>query len=294
MMRKGLSFVLVVLVAAVFPLAATTAEVFFSADSVGNPCVTNVQEGTEIWICVYDPNEDVDCDVRDKLSPDIKLWDPKTGASIVWHAAPATLSDPEIVAEGYDYLEEMGADTGWLVSSRPFRIGTRESSSSAEPWKGTHVVDVPTPVAGAIGWGLDRTATDATPRPLIFGAMPMSFKWGGFFFSDIHNETKGGANAEGDGQHGVGFVAGNSVAFGSGLIELSASAGILPSDLDGARTLVDRPVREHGHPDRDDPRPERSDGRRRGDDEDRRHGGDDPRARLERDGILRRAKPVLR
>ena len=64
--------------------AATTAEMYFSYDKNGRDRVTNIQEGDSIFIVVYDPDENIDCDVRDKMWPDVKIMDPKTGAYIVW------------------------------------------------------------------------------------------------------------------------------------------------------------------------------------------------------------------
>ncbi|MCK4391556.1 hypothetical protein KAX17_01445, partial [Candidatus Bipolaricaulota bacterium] len=78
-----------------------------------------IQEGDEVWICVYDPDENIDCDVRDKIWTDIKIMDPKTGAYIVWNSIDGDLTT--------DYLEETGADTGKFVSERSFQVGTRES-----------------------------------------------------------------------------------------------------------------------------------------------------------------------
>jgi len=78
--------VVTVLVMALFALSAlaTTAELYFSTDKNGQNRVTNIQEGDEVWIVVYDPDENIDCDVRDKIWTEIKLMDPKTGAYIVW------------------------------------------------------------------------------------------------------------------------------------------------------------------------------------------------------------------
>jgi len=210
-------------------LAASNAEMYFSSDKNGQNRVTNVQEGNSIWIVVHDSDENIDCDVRDKIWTDVKIMDPKTGAYIVWKSfADLTAkgwSDPYDDADyvpykghfpgnpgslAEDYLEETGADTGLFVSSHAFQIGTRESFASGEPWKGTHVVDTPS-------------------------SPPDEFKWGNYFYADLHNETKGGSNADGDWLHWAGAVAGNSAAFGSGYIDLPLSAYVLPSSLNGNR-----------------------------------------------------------
>ena len=113
---------------------ATDAQMYFSSDKNGQNRVTNIQEGDEIWIVVIDNDENIDCDIRDKMSPDLKIMDPKTGAYIVWDGKPATTTPTS-----HDYLEETGADTGVFVSCRAFKIGTREDYDDAT--KHTHVVD---------------------------------------------------------------------------------------------------------------------------------------------------------
>jgi len=210
-------------------LAASNAEMYFASDKNGQNRVTNVQEGNSIWIVVRDSDENIDCDVRDKIWTDVKIMDPKTGAYIVWKSyVDATGSpagkpyDNEFYVPfkghfpgrpgwlGEDYLEETGADTGLFVSSHAFKIGTRESFASGEPWKGTHVVDLPS-------------------------SPPDEFKWGDYSYLSLNNETKSGANADGDWLYWVGFVDGNSVAFGSGFVTVPFADYILPADLDGQR-----------------------------------------------------------
>ena len=63
---------------------ASDAQLYFSTDKQGENRVTKVDEGDEIWIVVVDPDEDIDCDVRDKFWTDIKVMDTKTGAHLVW------------------------------------------------------------------------------------------------------------------------------------------------------------------------------------------------------------------
>jgi len=146
--------------------AASDAEMYFASDRNGQNRVTDIQEGDTIWIVVYDPDENIDCDVRDKIWTDIKVMDPKTGAYIVWISYPAPVfAGPWYGQPGYapfqghqpgnavgdlryDYLEETGADTGLFVSSRAFQVGTRELIAPGVPVPGilpqnlqTHVVD---------------------------------------------------------------------------------------------------------------------------------------------------------
>ena len=117
----------------------TSAELYFSGDKNGTQRVTHVQEGSSVFFVIYDPDENTDCDVRDKFTTDAKLMDPKTGAYVVWDRDMAF--DP--ASPTGDYFEETGADTGLFVSNRAFRLGTRESFALSEPWKHTHVVDRP-------------------------------------------------------------------------------------------------------------------------------------------------------
>ncbi|MFC2106545.1 hypothetical protein ACFLS0_07345 [Candidatus Bipolaricaulota bacterium] len=180
---------------------ATDAQMFFSSDKNGQQRVTNVQEGDEIWIVVLDPDENTDCDVRDKIWTDVKIMDPKTGAYIVWksyvdetgdasgHAyddvdyVPFKGHSPGTTAGwlGSDYLEETAADTGVFVSKRAFQIGTRESFSAAEPWKHTHVVDQ-----------VNASDTD-------------DFRWGHYLYADFDDDgwadNRGWFGAGGSGSH---------------------------------------------------------------------------------------------
>ncbi|MCX6093944.1 MAG: hypothetical protein NTY63_03870, partial [Candidatus Bipolaricaulota bacterium] len=107
-----------------------------------------IQEGDEVWIVVSDPDNNIDCDTRDKFWGDVKIMDPKTGAYIIWDNGGyygLNLHDDDPAALNVDYFEETGADTGLFVSSRPFQIGTREDYAVvAKPDAYryfTHVVD---------------------------------------------------------------------------------------------------------------------------------------------------------
>jgi len=113
---------------------------YFSSDVNGQNRVTNIQEGDEVWIVVIDNDQNIDCDTRDKMWPDIKIMDPKTGAYIVWNPVKDDLDT--------DYLEETGADTGVFVSKRAFQVGSRESYAQATPNLFGHVVDVPDALTG--------------------------------------------------------------------------------------------------------------------------------------------------
>ena len=119
---------------------ASDSAIYFSSDANGKLPVEMIQEGDEVWICVLDSDEDVDCDTRDKISPEVKVIDPKTGAFIVWNRRSATQTQP---ITAFDCLEETGASTGLFVSRRPFQIGTREDYGGAETQ--AHVVDSSAP-----------------------------------------------------------------------------------------------------------------------------------------------------
>ncbi|MCX5994118.1 MAG: hypothetical protein NT177_07905, partial [Chloroflexi bacterium] len=152
--RLGVLSVVTILVMAFFALsaAASNSELYFSSDKNGQTRVTNVQEGSQIWMVVHDPDENIDCDVRDKFWTDAKVFDPKTGAYINFAFAPARSGDDVAAYGGYKpghmtdsadapvdglqdpafsglahivYFEETGADTGLFVSSKPLQIGTR-------------------------------------------------------------------------------------------------------------------------------------------------------------------------
>ena len=69
MKKLGAASVVTVLVAMLFAWSAfaTDAQMYFSSDKNGQKRVTNIQEGDEIWIAVIDNDENIDCDIRDKL-----------------------------------------------------------------------------------------------------------------------------------------------------------------------------------------------------------------------------------
>lgn len=146
--RLAVASSMVIVVVGVFAAVAlaTTAAIYFSSDKNGQSRVTSVQEGEQIWICVYDPDQNIDCDLRDKIWTDVKVFDPKTGAYIVWNSyskdETSLRTPPYTGIDGNtskgNYLEETGADTGLFVSNTPFQVGTREDYAKAQ--ENTHVV----------------------------------------------------------------------------------------------------------------------------------------------------------
>ena len=215
---------------------ATDAQMYFSADKNGEGRVTWIQEGNEIWIVVIDPDENTDCDVRDKIWTDVKIMDPKTGAYIVWKSYLDADGDsnefsygeaeyvpyqghwPGATAGwlGEDYLEETGADTGVFVSKRPFQVGSREDYD--EEYKNTHVV-----------------GQASSP--------PTDFVWGAYLYSDINQENvplKVVPGVNGDMQRWIGADgAGDSpLAYDIGFISIPYADYELPSDLELARNVA--------------------------------------------------------
>lgn len=169
---------------------ATNAQLYFAADKNGNEKVTSIQEGDQIWICVYDPDEDIDCDNRDKVWTDVKVIDSKTGAHIVWKSYVDKNGDttgkkqeddgyipykghfpgPTAGWTGADFLEETSASTGLFVSSRPFQIGTRVAFSH-DGRQSAHIVG----------------PYQSAPA----GVVPMDFKWGGYLYADSTGDGSG-------------------------------------------------------------------------------------------------------
>ena len=111
-------FVVVVLTLACW---ATDAEMYFASDLNGQNRVTSIQEGDEIWICVYDPDENINCDFQDKIFTDIRLVDPKTNAWLAWNNTGDLTGN---------YLEETGGNTGLFVSNEAFAVGARRADWS--------------------------------------------------------------------------------------------------------------------------------------------------------------------
>ena len=183
---------IVLFVATSFAAAwASDAQLYFSTDKNGENRVTKVREGNEIWIVVVDPDEDIDCDVRDKSWTDIKVMDTKTGAHIVWTSYLDEFGDADgnlrgdigyVPYKGHwpgtsagwlgaDYLEETGASTGVFVSKRPFQIGARIDYGD-DPRLHAHIVG---PYAGAAG-GI---------------VTPTDFEWGGYLYADSDGDENG-------------------------------------------------------------------------------------------------------
>jgi hypothetical protein len=220
--------VLVVVLAFVTAVLGSDAQMYFALDKNGQNRVTNIQEGDSIWICIYDPDENIDCDLRDKIWTDVKIMDQKTGAYIVWETySSCTLGSPD----GYkgksgcttvgDYLEETGADTGLFVSNHAFQVGTREDY--ALDYKNTHIV-------GPYHHSVSLTLTD--------------FKWGHYEYVDPEPlSTKDKKNVDGDTRGWFGVddppPAANLV-FKEGLMSPTLTHAFLPSELtSGAGSIAD-------------------------------------------------------
>ena len=176
---------------------ASDAQMYFAADKNGENRITQVHEGDEIWIVVIDPDEDTDCDVRDKVWTDVKVMDTKTGAHIVWKSyidvdgvdtdGDGQGNDVKHGDAGYtphkghwpgssagwlgaDYLEETSSSTGVFVSSRPFKIGTRVSFDDG----GQNQAHIVGPYTGAIGEAVE----------------PTDFEWGGYLYAGTGGDQR--------------------------------------------------------------------------------------------------------
>jgi len=174
-----------VLLVALFALSAfaTPATLYFATDKNGTNKVTQVAEGTQVWIVVNDPDDNIDCGLRDKIWVDLKVFDPKTGAYIVWDTGGyygINLTDP--AALGYDYLEETSAASGIFVSHRAFQIGTREDYNNAR--LNTHIVG-PYDVNG------DGSVT------------PLDFQWGHYEYGPDVNGPDSDGPTPGDWTNGT-------------------------------------------------------------------------------------------
>ena len=244
--------------------------------------MSKIQEGSQVWIVVNDPDEDIDCDVRDKIWTEIKVIDAKTGAHIVWKSytdrsgadtdgdgdgdtffgetgyAPHKGHWPGASAGwlGADYLEETGRTTGTFVSKRPFQIGTRVDFSHDGRTQ-AHIVG-PYDAQGG-GW-----------------VEPTDFIWGGYLYAD--NTDPGD---EGDDRVWVSAQPNPLVAGPAAPQFMDARTTFVPGgeaflpNGNPARQygrLHARTIREHGHDRRSLRRPERP-GRRRA------RSGEDPRYR---------------
>ncbi|MBU1048655.1 hypothetical protein KKG90_01405, partial [Candidatus Bipolaricaulota bacterium] len=187
--KPGALAVIAIAAVTLFTLSAfaTDAQIYFSSDKNGQNRVTNIQEGDEIWIVVIDNDQNIDCDIRDKMSPDLKILDPKTGAYIVWDAQGDREGDPW----NFDYLEETGADTSVFVSARAFQVGSRLNFAAGLPWEHTHVVDVP----------VDKVVDD--------------FQWGHYIYIDGDDD----GNADDRGWFGTDALPGTNPHFMFGLMD---------------------------------------------------------------------------
>ena len=115
----GCGLVLLFSLLVVMAAWGTDAEMYFSSDKNGENRVTKINEGDQLWIVVFDPDEDNDCDVRDKVWTDIKVMDIKTGAHIVWKSY--LNGDGDAAGVEYDEVGYIpykghypGARAGWL------------------------------------------------------------------------------------------------------------------------------------------------------------------------------------
>jgi hypothetical protein len=211
---SAIAFLLVALVTLV--ALASDAEFFFATDKDGTNKVTSIKEGQEIYIVISDADNDWDCDIRDKIWVDLKVFDPKTGAYMVWSSWGP---DGDAAYLGYvgrdgdldkgNWLEETEKDSGIFVSNKSFLVGTRENFSSART--NTHIVG---PYTGAVG----AVVT------------PLDFQWGHYEYLDpsftVASSTNLMADVRGWFEPRATSAAWNFVA---GLMN-PANEAVLPSD----------------------------------------------------------------
>jgi len=220
------------------------AELYFSADGNGETRVTKVREGEQIWIVVYDPDEDIDCDVRDKVWTDIKVFDAKTGAHIVWKSyldsggvdtdddgmGDTLFGDAQYVPHkghwpgktagwlGADYLEETEKSVGRFVSSRPFQIGTRIKFSH-DGRDQAHIV------------GPYEKNGDAVT--------PTDFQWGGYLYAAADDVPEEGVGDDRVWVHALFDPTDGHLSFGDALVpgsELPLGGAYLPPGKAGVET----------------------------------------------------------
>ena len=212
---------------------ASDSQIYLSSDKNGATRVTSVQEGDVVFIVVADNDENIDCDVRDKIWTDLKIMDPKTGAYIVWVSYMNEDGDAEGWAYnddeyepykghspgtsagwlGADYLEETGPDTGIFVSKRSFQIGTRENYN--DPFENTHVVD-------------------DSVDPI--NEWPYEFQWGNFLYCNGDTTNDARTNIEADDRKWIDAEWNENDAYAIGEVPGGGpgSDGFFPSEvLDG-------------------------------------------------------------
>ena len=117
----------VLVVLHVVAVSATDAQMYFASDPFGKYWVTNISEGSAVWIIVIDNDKNIDCNTRDKIFANVSVIDPNTNARIEW----LNIGNDQFPIG--DFLKETGADTGVFASSRSFRIGGRGSDGSHTP-----------------------------------------------------------------------------------------------------------------------------------------------------------------
>ncbi len=197
---------------------ASDAEMYFASDKLGETRVKKIREGESIWLAVHDPDENTDCDVRDKVWTDVKVIDAKTGAYIVWDSRNAAgapgppahkghFPGPTAGSLNFDYLEETDANTGLFISSRPFQVGTRASYGSDQR-RHSHIVG---PYQGAFGAAV----------------VPTDFQWGGYLYADFD------ANNLGDNRVWVDAQNYNLVDATAPAAHVPPGNAFLPGDLSG-------------------------------------------------------------
>ena len=117
---------------------AGAAEMYFAGDEAGEARISQIQEGTRAWVAVDDPDQNHDSSRRERIWADIVIMDPHTGAHANWDTGGYYGADASLAVDTTDFLVETDPDSGFFVSSRAFRIGSRENC--ADRTGNTHTV----------------------------------------------------------------------------------------------------------------------------------------------------------
>ena len=126
------------LAVAALGVGAGAAEMYFAGDQAGEVRIGQIQEGARAWVAVDDPDQNRDSSLREKIWADIVIMDPHTGAHANWDTGGYYGTDVSLAVDTADYLVETDPDSGLFVSSRSFRLGSRENF--ADRTGNTHTV----------------------------------------------------------------------------------------------------------------------------------------------------------
>jgi len=102
---------------------ASSPQVFFSGDPLGQEKLGAVAEGQHVYVCVFDPDWNVNPDERDSIVDSSCVIDDITTGARLRLGGSGTVPASDFV--------ETGADTGLFVNPTSVQIGARRSTSAA-------------------------------------------------------------------------------------------------------------------------------------------------------------------